>query len=156
MEDDNSVVIDIGSGWFDQLLTEIDRNKAFLKQLIADSKISEFEARLSILADIYVEERDWNDLFDYIKSATNRLDTLDIYAYHLRATHSPQLILMYCDSLKRYAAVNVGRNHYERIGKSMICMQKLEGGKKAVKELAADFRTLYKNRPAMRETLSKF
>ena len=36
MEDDNSVVIDIGSGWFDQLLTEIDRNKAFLKQLIAD------------------------------------------------------------------------------------------------------------------------
>lgn len=38
MENDNSVVVSIDAGWFDQLLTEIDLNKQYTELLADDYK----------------------------------------------------------------------------------------------------------------------
>jgi len=38
----------------------------------------------------------------------------------------------------------------------LLCMQELNGGKVAVKQLVEDFRTIYKRRSAMMEELRRF
>ena len=130
--------------------------KSYLQQLLKDTKMSDLRYGHNTLSDIYVEEKDWDALFKLVSTCYQRLDALDYYSYYLRDSHSPQLLDIYVEDLQQYASKNIGRNHYERIGKAMACMQKLQGGKKRTAELANEFRIKYKNRPAMRETLSRF
>lgn len=130
--------------------------KPFLQQLLHDTKMRDLDFGHSTLGDIYVEEKDWDALFKLVSTSYKRMDALDNYSYHLRNSHSPQLLDIYVEDLQQYASKNIGRNHYERIAKAMTCMQKLQGGKKRTAELANEFRIKYKKRPAMIETLSRF
>lgn len=138
-------------------LVPIDEWKSFLNQMIDEAKISPDSFSVSTLADIYVEERDGERLYNLLASMRgSRLNMLDEYAYRIKGSHSQPLLALYAREIQSYAAGNTGRNHYERIGKSLICMQKLNGGKTATKQLAAELLQKYRNRPAMREILSKF
>lgn len=63
---------------------------------------------------------------------------------------------MYTSLLNDYAEQNTGRNHYEKIAKALVCMQKLNGGKEVVKEIVEEFRVQYKWRRAMIDILERF
>ena len=86
----------------------------------------------------------------------NRLEGLMRYAHHLKETYSEQLITAYTSLLMDYAEQNIGRKYYEFIARALLCMQKLDGGKEAVKQLAEEFRMKYRRRPAMMEELRRF
>ena len=137
-------------------LIPTDKWKPYLQQLLHDTKMRDLDFGHSTLGDIYVEEKDWDALFKLVSASYQRLDALDNYSYHLRNSHSSQLLDIYVEDLQQYASKNVGRNYYERIAKAMTCMQKLQGGKERTAKLANEFRMKYKKRPAMMDTLSRF
>lgn len=108
-------------------------------------------------ARIYLEEKDHERLFHLLASKKyNQMEVLMEYAHHLNDTHSEQLLAIYTSFLVDYAERNLGRDHYEYIARVLKCMQKLNGGKVAVRYLVSEFRTKYKRRPAMMEILGKF
>lgn len=111
----------------------------------------------NVEAEIYVEEKENDRLFHLLSSAGfGQLEALMQYAHHLKNSHSEQLIGMYISLLVDYAERNIGRKYYEHIAQALLCMQKLDGGKAAVKQLVEEFRTIYKRRPAMMEELRRF
>lgn len=111
----------------------------------------------NVEAEIYVEEKENERLFHLLSSAGfGQLEALMQYAHHLKNSHSEQLIGMYISLLVDYAERNIGRKYYEHISQALLCMQKLNGGKAAVKQLVEEFRTIYKRRPAMMEELRRF
>ena len=63
--------------------------------------------------------------------------------------------MLFRKAIDTYAEGNVGRGHYEYICKLLRMMQKIQGGDTAVAEIVLRFRTRYKNRRAMMETLNK-
>lgn len=108
-------------------------------------------------AQIYLKEKDYAQLFEWILRNTYRsLEVLLQYGPSLNATHSEQILAMFVEELRDYAAKNMGRSHYEFIARCLKEMTKMNGGPVKVNQLADEFRTLYKRRPAMMETLKGF
>lgn len=140
-----------------ELIPEIEWKK-YLKSMMEKTKFCDsFSFSGSTKADIYVCERDNDSLFHMLESADyNQQTALLQYATYLRETHSKPLLAVFNSQLKKYAESNVGRNHYEYIAKALKMMQKLKGGDEAVKQLVAEFRMVYKRRPAMMSELSAF
>ena len=140
-------------GWVDA-----DQWKPFLTQLLAETDCSFHDYRgNSVLADIYVEEKDHEGLFQFLAGATSdRLDFLDRYAHHLPKEYADRLIGLYICDLRQYAERNMGRDHYTRVAHAMKKMQKLPGGREDAHQLAEEFRAKYKKRRAMMEELKEF
>ena len=132
--------------------------KSFLDTMMKETQFSEyFSFDGNDEAEIYVKERDYERLFKLLSSIRyNQLEALMKYSYHLKDTHSEQLIAIYTSLLNDYAEQNVGRTHYELIAQALLCAKKLNGGQEAVKRLVAEFRIKYKRRPAMMEVLRRF
>ena len=108
-------------------------------------------------AQIYLKEKDYAQLFEWILRNTYRsLEVLLQYGPSLNATHSEQILAMFVEELRDYAAKNMGRSHYEFIARCLKEMTKMNGGPVKVSQLADEFRTLYKRRPVMMETLKGF
>ncbi|MBQ9641920.1 MAG: SWIM zinc finger family protein [Bacteroidaceae bacterium] len=137
---------------------EADQWKPFLTQLLAETDCSFHDyGGNSVLADIYVEEKDGERLFQFLAGATSdRLDLLDSYAHHLPKEYADRLIGFYICDLRLYAEQNMGRDHYTRVARSMKKMQQLPGGREDAHLLAEEFRTKYKKRRAMMEEISAF
>lgn len=71
--------------------------------------------------------------------------------------HYPQQFLeMYRVRLSNYAYSHIGREHYRFIAEAMEHLQTYPEGETMVKELAAFFRTHYKNRPAFMDEIKQF
>lgn len=131
--------------------------KDFLTKMMAETSFSEYYSFSNVKADIYVAEKDNDNLFMLLSSASsNQLQMLMQYAIYLKDTHSEALLLLFTSQLERYAEQNIGRNHYQFVAKVLSCMQKLEGGKRCVTNLVSEFRVKYKRRPAMMEELRDF
>ena len=132
--------------------------KSFLDTMMKETQFSEyFSFGGNDEAEIYVKERDYERLFKLLSSIRyHQLEALMKYSYHLKDTHSEQLIAIYTSLLNDYAEQNVGRTHYELIAQALLCAKKLNGGQEAVKRLVAEFRIKYKRRPAMMEVLRRF
>ena len=132
--------------------------KSFLDTMMKETQFSEyFSFGGNDEAEIYVKERDYERLFKLLSSIRyNQLEALMKYSYHLKDTHSEQLIAIYISLLNDYAEQNVGRTHYELIAQALLCAKKLNGGQEAVERLVAEFRIKYKRRPAMMEVLRRF
>lgn len=132
--------------------------KVFLDEMMKEVPFNGyFSFDGNVEAEIYVEEKENERLFHLLSSAEfGQLEALMRYAHHLKNSHSEQLIDMYISILIDYAERNIGRKYYEQIARALLCMQKLNGGKVAVKQLVEDFRTIYKRRSAMMEELRRF
>lgn len=132
--------------------------KVFLDTMMRETRFGEsFSFGGNAQADIYVEEKDDKHLFQLLSSVEyDQLGALMKYAHHLKNGYSEQLIKIYVSHLKDYAERNLGRTHYEYIDSVLLCMQKLNGGKEAVKSLVEEFRIAYKRRPAMMEVLGRY
>ena len=89
-------------------------------------------------------------------SEHHSLEMFDIYAHHLKSTHSEELLTEYASMLKDYAARNMGAKHYSRIRQSMDAMLKLDHGKTAAHQLADHFRVVYRRRSSFMAEIKKF
>ena len=139
-------------------LVPADEWKDFLHQLL--SKVStgdSFMFGYSVIADIYVAEKEADKLFELIMShGQPDLDRLDRYARHTGKSHAEQLLVAYEQLLKSEAQMKVNVKVYHRIAEAMTCMCRLHGGKKAAHQLAEFFRQEYHRRPKMMEEIRKF
>ena len=130
--------------------------KTFLTKMLCDTNMHAWYSS-SIEADIYVEEQDWQKLFELLMDIKHHsLDMFDKYAHYLKATHSAKLLTEYVSMLKEYASRNMGAKHYSRMRQSMEAMQKLEDGKAATHQLAEYFREAYRRRPSFMAEIQKF
>lgn len=146
--------------YYHKLKTMIPKEqwKVFLDEMMKEVPFNGyFSFDGNVEAEIYVEEKENERLFHLLSSVEfGQLEALMRYAHHLKNSHSEQLIDMYISLLVDYAERNIGRKYYEQIARALLCMQKLNGGKVAVKQLVEDFRTIYKRRSAMMEELRRF
>lgn len=135
-----------------------DEWKQWLEQLIADTPFSKVGGfGVSNLADIYVEEKEMEKLYEFIKANSKyNTDALDHYAHYTDSSHHEELLSMYVELLKKDASGKADVDKYPPIAASMECMQKLKGGKAAAHQLAVFFREVYRRRPSMMAAIKKF
>ena len=130
--------------------------KAFLTKMLSETNMHAWYSS-SIEADIYVEEEDWQRLYDLLMNDKHHsLDMFDNYAHHLKSTHSAELLTEYVGMLKDYASRNMGAKHYSRMRQSMEAMLKLDNGKTAAHQLAEHFREVYRRRPSFIAEIRNF
>ena len=132
--------------------------KDFLYQLL--SKISNDGSGMfgqSVIADIYVAEKEVDKLYELIMShGRPRLNSLNRYAKHTGENHAKQLLDAYEQLLKSEARINVNVKTYHRIAEAMSYMCQLHDGKQAAHQLAEFFRQEYRRRPKMMEEIKQF
>ncbi len=140
----------------------VERKIALLRQMgkDADADTSFLDATSlgkSNLADIYVEEKEMEKLYEFIKANSKyNTDALDHYAHYTDSSHHEELLSMYVELLKKDASGKADVDKYPPIAASMECMQKLKGGKAAAHQLAVFFREVYRRRPSMMAAIKKF
>jgi hypothetical protein len=107
----------------------------------------------SPLANIYIEEKLWNNLFKLVIQDPG-INTLMNYSGYLKNDYSQELIGMFKPLLRKYAERNTGRPAYQELVRYMKEMAALNGGVIAAKALKAELLITYKNRQAMKQELS--
>lgn len=126
---------------------------SFLQDMISKTSSSTYGGH-SVIADIYLQENDYDSLFSFLASAeSHRLDLLRNYAHRLPSSFAKDLLALFAEDLRLYAKNNVGRNHYIYIARIMSDMKKLSGGAEISSALAEEFRQTYRRRPAMQDEL---
>lgn len=101
------------------------------------------------LANIYIEEKMWNRLFDAVKT-DNRIYTISNYTKYLKADFSNEVINLYKEGILEYAQ-KTGRDVYKQLVSYLSKMAALEGGFDEAKLLMIELLEEYKNRPAMKD-----
>ena len=133
--------------------------KPFLKSLMEQAALGSHSFwGASIEADIYVEEKDEEQLMRFLRETlpNRQIDALQNYASHLKEMHSAEILALYAQRIQEYVEQNIGRKHYEHVASVLRTMQEFKEGTKAVDKLVQLFRQKYKKRSAMMEVLSKF
>ncbi len=134
-------------------MVEASGFSSFLQDMISKTSSSTYGGH-SVIADIYLQENDYDSLFSFLASAeSHRLDLLRNYAHRLPSSFSKDLLALFVEDLRLYAKNNVGRNHYIYIARIMSDMKKLSGGAEISSALAEEFRQTYHRRPAMLDEL---
>lgn len=142
---------DIGDCWHSYYVTDWDEVDSVSTKVLEDAR------RLLDMGNASATLQIAMRMFELTEDAKHHsLDMFDIYAHHLKSTHSDELLTEYVVMLKDYAARNMGAKHYSRIRKSMDAMLKLEHGKAAAHQLAEHFRVVYRRRPSFMAEISKF
>ena len=100
---------------------------------------------------LYAEEKLYDRLLDCVLKSPD-LYALQAYEKVLAKIYPQQILEKYKVEMARHSGP---RKHYQRLVSQLRRMQKIEGGKEAVKEIAAEWRQQYRNRPAMMEELGK-
>lgn len=103
---------------------------------------------------LYAEEKLYDRLLDCVLKSPD-LYALQAYEKVLAKIYPQQILEKYKVELDKMARHSGPRKHYQRLVSQLRRMQKIEGGKEAVKEIAAEWRQQYRNRPAMMEELGK-
>ena len=103
---------------------------------------------------LYAEEKLYDRLLDCVLK-TPDLYALQAYEKALAKIYPQQILQKYRDELNKMARHSGPRKHYQHLVSQLRRMQKIEGGKEAVEEIAAEWRQQYRNRPAMMEELGK-
>ena len=126
---------------------------SFLQDMISKTSSSTYGGH-SVIADIYLQENDYDSLFSFLASAeSHRLDLLKNYAHRLPSSYAKDLLALFVEDLRLYAKKNVGRNHYIYLARIMSDMKKLSGGAEISSVLAEEFRHTYRRRPLMLDEL---
>lgn len=103
---------------------------------------------------LYAEEKLYDRLLDCVLKSPD-LYALQAYEKVLAKIYPQQILEKYKVELDKMARHSGPRKHYQRLVSQLRRMQKIEGGKEAVKEIAVEWRQQYRNRPAMMEELGK-
>ncbi|MFQ5981712.1 MAG: SWIM zinc finger domain-containing protein, partial [Candidatus Heimdallarchaeota archaeon] len=122
-----------------------------------DSLIQELKkekvAHVHTLANIYIEEKRWDDLYRLVKSNTD-FQMLTHYERYLKDTYLDELIDMYETAVRKFLVDFTGRPAYQQCCRILRRMKKL-GAEQRVEKLTHDLRNHYKNRPALLDELTR-
>ena len=130
--------------------------KDFLSQMLAETTFN-VSYGTSIEADIYVKEKDGENLFRLLQTKKyHDIDYYDKYACYVSDEHAPTVLMEFVALTKEYAAQNMGAKYYERIRCVMETMTKMKGGKTAAKQLAKYFRDTYPRRSSFMAAIKKY
>lgn len=125
--------------------------KAFLHGMIA-----EVEYKREVIADIYEEEKEYDELLRWIISESySRINYILKYGLRMPKNYHSTLLDLFATDIKAYAASkhNMSRDHYQRTAQWLHEAKRLMGGTMVVSRIVEEFRTTYKRRPAMMEEL---
>ncbi|MCL2127839.1 MAG: hypothetical protein FWH38_06250, partial [Treponema sp.] len=106
-------------------------------------------------ADLLAVESDTGRLISYIEKHPS-LSALEKYMAVLAYDYPEKTLNLLGKAISSYAKDHAGRAHYTYILSLLKKMARITGGRAAVSDLVADFRTRYKGRRAMMEILGKF
>ena len=127
--------------------------KLFFEQLVAEKIKSERWVSFHTIADMYIWEEQWENLFSLLIKNPS-LDNIAYVEKYLTKQYASQLVDLYCMAIQTFLEENVGRAHYKTACKYLRRMNKL-GGREKTDILIAELRTKYKPRRALMEELDK-
>ena len=105
------------------------------------------------VANILIAEKQEERLMNYIGKHLS-MDIIEKYYTYFSTSFPEQTLALFRKVIDRLAQ-NTGRNVYEQIATAFEKMKNVEGGDKLVKEMIIQYKSLYKNRKAMIETLNR-
>jgi len=104
------------------------------------------------IADVLVAEKADERLMTYLEKY-NDVQIIDRYYAAVSVSFSERTLSLFRKTIDIFAEKNLGRDKYEYISGLLKKMQNIKGGKTVVNEMVTNYRTIYKNRPAMMEIL---
>lgn len=105
-----------------------------------------------LLPQIYIEEQQWAALLNYVQSLGD-LGTLKQYDQYLVNRYPDELFGLYADAIRKHME-QTGRQYYQECCHYLLRLHGLDG-RKLCRDLIADFREQYSNRPAMLDELNQ-
>ena len=110
-----------------------------------------------IYAWIYIEEKYWDRLMNYIEKniQLGKYSSLVEYESYLINRYPERMLTFYKTQITDYAAKNMGRDHYQYVADVLKKMKTYSGGEEIVNTLLTHFKSMYPKRRAMMEELSR-
>lgn len=133
----------------DKWKTELNN---ILEALIKETsgKKSVFSGMPRHIAELYIEEKMWKELYSLLKSCSDIFSLLEYYNYLVNDFHS-ELILLFKDAIIKEAFRVSDRKGYHTIANYLSKMSKIPGGKEAAGALREELLKKFYNRPAMKD-----
>lgn len=103
---------------------------------------------------LYKEEKLYDRLLVYVLNSPG-LYALQEYENVLKKEYPEQILDKYKDELSKMAVHTSDRKNYAHLASLLRKMQQMKGGSKLVEQIVAEWKTKYKNRPAMMDELRK-
>ncbi|MDR2918800.1 MAG: SWIM zinc finger family protein [Tannerella sp.] len=138
----NTVPSDQWTSYLDNFLVLAEKSKQYI--------------HAHVLAQIYIEEKYWDKLMDFYEKhmhLNKNYNSAESYEEHLKPLYPERILELYHSKIFDYAEMNMGRDHYQYIGRILKRMKTYPGGTKVVAEIVSQFRKIYSNRRAMMEEL---
>ncbi|NOZ33846.1 MAG: hypothetical protein GXO80_00925 [Chlorobi bacterium] len=149
------------SGWNDmsyyKILKEIwkPEDKEIEKLLKKNPKQGNYYYSLPVsVANIYIEEKMWDRLFELVKQ-NPRINTLLTYTQYLKELYPSELIKLFKTAIEKFADKNTGRSAYKDIVDYLYKMSEIKDAKDEAKNIMHGLLDKYKNRPAMKDEFMK-
>jgi len=110
-----------------------------------------------VLAKIYIEEKYWDRLMDYVEKniKLGKYNSLGEYESYLKPRYPERMLTFYRTRITDYAAKNMGRDHYKYVSDVLKTMKTYPGGNETANALLSHFKSVYSNRRAMMEELGR-
>ena len=103
---------------------------------------------------LYKEEKLYDRLLAYVMNSSG-LYALQEYESVLKKKYPEQVLGKYKDEVNKMAIHTSDRKNYAHLVSLLQRMQQIKGGVKLVEQIADEWKTRYKNRPAMMDELRK-
>lgn len=132
---------------------EPDEWNLFVEGLIRDIWSGGRWESTQVIANIYIEEKWWDRLFELVKDVSSLEFTKKCEKY-LTLGYSDELIDLYESCIKEHLKDHVGRGHYQFACRYIRRMIKL-GGQSKAKELIAQTKSQYPQRRALLDELDR-
>lgn len=141
--------------WYKALKKLYDKNewKKQSDRLIEQLKNKNPRFHPAIIASIYIEEKQWENLWNFVCENPN-LRNISKYDRWLKKHDFDALMNLYRDAILRYMEGHTGRKYYREVCGHFDRMKRL-GGAAEAERLADRLKRTYSNRPAMLEEFKK-
>ncbi len=107
-----------------------------------------------MLPEYFVEEKLYDRLASYVFTNKNEY-LIEEYETYLADEYHELILAEYAEYLNKSAEQSADRSTYQRWADKLIHMKKLKGGKECVAEIIENWKTLYRNRPAMMQEIDR-
>lgn len=133
--------------------------KPYLAALMEETNFSTFCCGFNdnVKADILLNEQDMDELSAYLLNAEgdDMFGLYERYATHLPVEQQKTLIPNYVKELRKEASETKNRDQYASVRFHLENLRELAGAEEMVNQLVAEFRELYRRRPAFMDELKR-
>lgn len=108
----------------------------------------------SNLANVYIEEKMWGELYELLQNNIN-INALLQYSHYVVNDYAPGLVQLYKEAIENAAERASDRRGYHEIATYILKMAEIAGGSSSAKLLTTSLLEKYNKRPAMKDELTK-